>query len=190
MRMAEMKRETKETKIVASVDLDGGESKISTGIGFFDHMLTLFAKHSNVKIDLVCEGDLCVDCHHTVEDVGIVLGSCFKEAMGDKRGIERFADRIVPMDETVVMAAIDISGRPFLTFRAEMNGRCGTFDLELVEEFFRAFCFSAGINLYVKLLEGTNGHHKAEGIFKAVAKCLSDALKITSDSIPSTKGVL
>ena len=191
MRTAAISRETRETNISLKLDLDGsGAREICTGVGFFDHMLELFAVHAGVDLTVSCKGDTQVDFHHSVEDVGICLGQAFKEALGDKKGIARFADRVVPMDECAAQAALDISGRPYLNFRAKLAGKIGEFDAELVEEFWRAFAFNAGVNLYIDLLAGGNMHHEAECIFKGVAKCVQDAVRIVSDSVPSSKGVL
>lgn len=191
MRKAEIRRETRETKISLSLDLDGnGVNSVHTGVGFFDHMLELLSVHSGMDLAVECKGDIQVDFHHSVEDVGICFGQAFKQALGDKKGIARFADRVVPMDECAALVALDISGRPFLNFEDRLSGKIGEFDAELVEEFMRAFAFNAGVNLYIKLLKGGNMHHEAEAIFKALAKCVQDAVKITSDRIPSSKGVL
>ena len=190
MRKAEVNRKTRETNITLALDLDGGESAIDTGVGFFNHMLELLAVHSGMGLRVCCKGDTDVDFHHSVEDVGICLGQAFRAALGDKKGIARFADRVVPMDECAALVALDISGRPFLNFEDKLSGKIGEFDAELVEEFMRAFDFNAGVNLYIKLLKGGNMHHEAEAIFKALAKCVQDAVKITSDKIPSSKGVL
>lgn len=191
MRSANITRKTRETDIVLSVELDGtGKAEISTGVGFFDHMLELLTVHSRMDIRLVCKGDLQVDAHHTVEDVGIALGDCVKEALGDKRGIARFADRLVPMDEVAAQVAIDFSGRPCLIFEETLTGKVGNFDMELVEEFLRAFTTHAGCNLYVRLLRKGNRHHMAEAVFKALALCVRDAVKVVSDTIPSSKGLL
>lgn len=191
MRKAEITRETRETKIQLSLDLDGtGKRSVDTGIGFFNHMLELFSVHAGVDLAVRCVGDTDVDFHHSVEDVGICLGQAFRQALGDKRGIARFADRVVPMDECAAMVALDISGRPFLNFEDKLSGKVGEFDAELVEEFFRAFSFNAGVNLYIRLLKGGNMHHEAEAIFKAFAKCVQDAVRIVSDEVPSSKGVL
>ena len=191
MRTAEISRDTRETKIYLKLDLDGkGRPSVATGVGFFDHMLELFSVHSGIDLTVRCEGDTQVDFHHSVEDVGICLGTALKEALGDKTGIARFADRVVPMDECAALVALDISGRPFLNFEKKMSGKIGEFDAELVEEFLRAFAFNAGVNLYVDLLKGGNMHHEAEAIFKALAKCVQDGVKIVSDRIPSSKGVL
>ena len=191
MRSANITRKTRETDIVLSVGLDGtGKAEISTGVGFFDHMLELLTVHSRMDIRLVCKGDLQVDAHHTVEDVGIALGDCVKAALGDKRGIARFADRLVPMDEVAAQVAIDFSGRPCLIFEETLTGKVGNFDMELVEEFLRAFTTHAGCNLYVRLLRKGNRHHMAEAVFKALALCVRDAVKVVSDTIPSSKGLL
>lgn len=191
MRQAELARKTRETDIVLKLDLDGtGKNSVDTGVGFLNHMLELFSVHSGLDLQVRCSGDTQVDFHHSVEDVGICLGQAFKEALGDKKGIARFADRVVPMDECAALVAIDISGRPFLNFEEKLTGKIGEFDAELVEEFLRAFSFNAGMNVYVKLLKGGNMHHEAEAIFKALAKCVQDAVKVVSDRIPSSKGVL
>lgn len=191
MRKAEIRRETRETKVELSVDLDGsGVNSVQTGVGFFNHMLELLAVHAGLDLSVACKGDTDVDFHHSVEDVGICLGQAFKAALGDKKGIARFADRVVPMDECCAQVALDISGRPYLNFKANLSGKIGEFDAELVEEFWRAFAFNAGVNLYVDLLAGGNMHHEAECIFKGVAKCLQDAVKVVSDRVPSSKGVL
>ncbi len=191
MRQAELARKTRETDIVLKLDLDGtGKNSVDTGVGFLNHMLELFSVHSGLDLQVRCSGDTQVDFHHSVEDVGICLGQAFKEALGDKKGIARFADRVVPMDECAALVAIDISGRPYLNFEEKLTGKIGEFDAELVEEFLRAFSFNAGMNVYVKLLKGGNMHHEAEAIFKALAKCVQDAVKVVSDRIPSSKGVL
>ena len=191
MRTAEISRDTRETRIYVKLDLDGkGHVSVDTGVGFFNHMLELFGVHSGLDLTVRCEGDTDVDFHHSVEDVGICLGKAFKEALGDKTGIARFADRVIPMDECAALVALDISGRPFLNFEKKMTGKIGEFDAELVEEFMRAFAFNAGVNLYIDLLKGGNMHHEAEAVFKALAKCVQDAVKIVSDRVPSSKGVL
>ena len=191
MRKASVARKTRETEITLELNLDGkGIAAVDTGVGFFNHMLELFAVHAGADLAVHCKGDTDVDFHHSVEDVGICLGQAFKEALGDKKGIARFADRVVPMDECAALVALDISGRPFLNFEQTMSGKIGQFDAELVEEFFRAFAFNAGVNLFIKLLKGGNMHHEAEAIFKAFAKCVQDAVKIVSDTVPSSKGVL
>ena len=191
MRTAEIVRKTRETDIRLSLDLDGtGKNSVDTGVGFLNHMLELFAVHSGADLQVKCVGDTEVDYHHSVEDVGICLGEVFCKALGDKRGIARFADRVIPMDECAAQVALDISGRPYLSFCCKLEGKIGTFDAELVEEFFRAFSSHAGVNLYMSLLRGGNLHHEAEALFKAFAKCVQDAVKISSDKIPSSKGVL
>lgn len=191
MRTAEVKRTTRETDISLAVDLDGtGKAEIGTGVGFFDHMLELLAVHSHMDVTLSCKGDLQVDAHHTVEDVGIALGDCVKAALGTKRGIARFADRLVPMDEVAAQVAIDFSGRPCLIFEDTLTGKVGNFDMELVEEFLRAFSTHAACNLYVRILRMGNRHHMAEAVFKALALCIRDAVTVISDAVPSSKGML
>lgn len=191
MRISEISRKTKETEILLKLNIDGvGERKIDTGVGFFNHMLELLSVHSGMDLTVVCKGDTEVDFHHSVEDIGICLGQALKEALGDKRGIARFADRVIPMDECAAMIAIDISGRPFLNFEDRINGKIGDFDGELIEEFMRAFAFNSGMNVYMKLIKRGNAHHEAESLFKALARCLKDAVKIVDDKIPSSKGVL
>ena len=191
MREAKVTRTTRETDIALSLSLDGsGKAQISTGVGFFDHMLELLTVHSRMDVALACKGDLQVDAHHTVEDVGIALGDCVKSALGDKRGIARFADRLVPMDEVAAQVAVDFSGRPCLIFEDTLTGKVGNFDMELVEEFLRAFSTHAGCNLYVRVLRMGNRHHMAEAIFKALALCVRDAVRVISDMVPSSKGML
>lgn len=191
MRKAQITRNTKETQIDLALTIDGtGKAQIDTGVGFFNHMLELLTVHSGMDLAVTCKGDTWVDDHHSVEDVGIALGTAFAQALGDKRGIARFADRIVPMDECAALVALDISGRPYLSFETPLSGKVGTFDLELVEEFLRAFSNHAGLNLYVKVLRTGNAHHMSEAVFKALAKCLQDGVKVVSDQIPSSKGVL
>ena len=194
-RQAEIKRTTKETDIFVKIRIDGtGASKISTGIGFFDHMLDQLARHSLVDIEIDAKGDLHIDQHHTVEDVGIALGQAFRQALGDLRGIVRYADVHLPMDETLTRVAIDVSGRPFLVFRTEFpREKIGDFDTELVREFFQAFAQHAAIALHIETLYGVNSHHIAETSFKGVARALGAALAIDprqKDKIPSTKGSL
>lgn len=195
MRTASIDRKTFETDIKMTLNLDGtGVSSIDTGCGFLDHMLTLFAKHGRFDLELSCIGDTDVDYHHTAEDIGIVLGNCFAEALGDKKGIVRYGSCILPMDEALIMSAVDISGRSFLKCSFEgLSEKVGDFDTELVEEFFMAFTRTAGVTLHVKQLEGTNTHHILEGAFKSVARSLCTAVSIDArfkDEIPSTKGVL
>lgn len=191
MRTAKVTRKTKETSVEASINLDGsGKYEIETGIGFFNHMLELFAYHGKFDLKLKCEGDIAVDGHHTVEDVGIVLGTLFSNSIGDKKGIERYASTILPMDETLTLTSIDISGRPFFGMNVELEGVCGEFDAELVREFFTAFTQKAELALHVRVIEGGNLHHTIEGIFKSAARSLCAAVKVTGTEVPSTKGVL
>lgn len=195
MRSYEVKRKTNETDIKVSLYLDGkGEGKINSGNGFFDHMLTLFAKHGGFDIELECCGDTEVDFHHSAEDIGISLGTAFKNSLGEMRGITRYGSMILPMDEALILSAVDISGRAYLSFDLPLpSSRVGDFDTELVEEFFEAFCKNAGITLHIKELAGKNTHHIIEGCFKSVARSLRMAVKIDADNkdtIPSTKGVL
>jgi len=195
MRKADIVRETKETQISLTVDLDGtGRSDISTGIGFLDHMLDAIARHARFDLAIRARGDLHIDFHHTTEDVGIVLGQAVKKALGDKRGITRYADCLMPMDETLTRVAIDISGRPFLVFRTEFPvAKIGEFDTELVREFFQAFAMHAGVTLHVETLYGVNAHHIAESCFKGLARVLRAAVAIdpaAEGEIPSTKGAL
>ena len=192
MRTAEIKRKTKETDIEVFVKLDGdGKVNVDTGIGFFDHMLTAFGVHSGIDMQVNCTGDLNVDGHHTVEDVGIVLGQAFAKALGDKGGIARYGSAYVPMDEALSFCALDISGRPFLAFSANFTDfRCGEFDTCLTEEFFRAFAMKSGITLHIREEYGKNDHHIIEAMFKAVAHALKDAMAVTGGGVLSTKGVL
>jgi imidazoleglycerol-phosphate dehydratase len=195
MRKATLKRTTKETDIEVAVDLDGtGASAISTGIGFFDHMLDLLARHSRIDITVKAKGDLHIDHHHTTEDVGITLGQAVKQALGDMKGITRYADVHVPMDEALTRVAVDVSGRPFLVFKAQFSrDKIGTFDTELVREWFQAFAMNAGLTLHVETLYGNNDHHIAESCFKGLARALRAALSIdprNAGEVPSTKGVL
>lgn len=195
MRKSSLRRTTKETDIEVAVDLDGrGTAAVSTGIGFLDHMLDLLARHSLMDLNVTARGDLQIDQHHTTEDVGIALGQAVKQALGDMRGITRYADVHVPMDEALTRVAIDVSGRPLLLFKAEFaRDKVGTFDTELVEEWFRAFATNAGITLHVETLYGTNDHHIAESCFKGLARALRAALAIdprASGEVPSTKGRL
>jgi imidazoleglycerol-phosphate dehydratase len=195
MRKAAIKRKTKETDIVVEIDLDGtGASTISTGIGFFDHMLDLLARHSRIDMNVQAKGDLHIDHHHTTEDVGIALGQAMKQALGDMMGITRYASLHMPMDETLTRVALDISGRPFLVFKAEFSrDKVGAFDTELVREWFQAFAINAGITLHVETLYGTNDHHIAESCFKGLARALRTAVAIdprTAGEVPSTKGTL
>ncbi|MBR3057945.1 MAG: imidazoleglycerol-phosphate dehydratase HisB [Clostridiales bacterium] len=194
-RTAAQERNTKETKIKASIDLDGtGLSDINTGIGFLDHMLDLLTRHSGINLSVFCDGDLNVDGHHTTEDIGIVLGKILGDALGEKRGINRYGFASIPMDEALAQCSLDISGRPFLVLQADFGGEyVGEFATELVEEFFRAVAFNAGLTLHLKCEYGANDHHKIEAMFKAFARALRQAISIDEkfkDEIPSTKGVL
>ncbi len=195
MRTATVKRTTSETDVAVSIDLDGtGASKIATGIGFLDHMLDLLARHSRIDISVAAKGDLHIDHHHTTEDVGIALGQAVKQALGDMKGITRYADVHLPMDEALSRVAIDISGRPFLVFQGEFaRDKIGTFDTELVREWFQAFAMNAGVTLHVGVLYGSNDHHIAESCFKGLARALRAAVTIdprASGEVPSTKGRL
>jgi imidazoleglycerol-phosphate dehydratase len=191
-RSSQQHRETKETKIELTLDVDGtGQASASTGIPFFDHMLEQLGKHSGWDLRIEAEGDLEIDTHHTIEDVGIVLGTAFKEALGDKAGVRRFANAVVPLDEALVQVALDLSGRPFLVYEVDPKSEwIGTFDPQLTEEFWRAFAFAAGITLHMRSLSGKNGHHIIEASFKGVARSLRDAVKIEGTGVPSTKGAL
>ncbi|OAM73345.1 imidazoleglycerol-phosphate dehydratase HisB [Devosia elaeis] len=195
MRTAQIARKTNETEIAVSIDLDGtGKHAMNTGIGFFDHMLDQLARHSLIDMEVTCKGDLHIDSHHSVEDVGIALGQAIKEALGDKKGIRRYASCDLPMDGTLTRAALDVSGRAFLVFKAEFSqGKIGEIDTELFREFFQAFAVNAGITLHIENFYFDNNHHLAESMFKAVARALRTALEIdprVSDSVPSTKGML
>lgn len=195
MRKAETVRKTGETDITLSLDIDGkGKSEISSGVGFLDHMLTLFSRHGRFDLCLKCIGDTYVDDHHSTEDIAIALGSAFRKALGDKRGIKRYGDIILPMDEALVLASVDISGRSYIRFTSNFQTeKIGTFDVELLEDFFTSFAENAGITLHIRQLDGRNSHHIAEAMFKAVARALRKAVEIderAKDEIPSTKGVL
>lgn len=195
MRKAEIVRETKETRVTLAVDLDGtGRTSVATGVGFLDHMLDLLGRHARFDLDIKAVGDLHIDFHHTTEDVGIVLGQAVRKALGDMRGITRYADVLLPMDETLTRVAIDISGRPFLVFRTEFAAqKIGEFDTELVREFFQAFASNAGVTLHVETLYGMNAHHIAESCFKGLARVLRAAVAVdpaAAGEIPSTKGAL
>ena len=194
MRFAKIDRKTAETDISLALNLDGGECKIDTGCGFLNHMLTLFAKHARFGLTVKCAGDVDVDFHHTAEDIGICLGKAFSEAIGDKAGIVRYGDITLPMDEALILAAVDISGRGMLVYNVETPTlRVGDFDTELVEEFFIAFCREAGVTLHVRKLDGKNTHHILEGVYKACARALGKAAAIDPalcGESPSTKGVL
>ena len=193
-RKAEITRTTKETDIKAAIELDGsGTASVHTGIGFFDHMLDGFARHGFFDLSLEADGDLEVDCHHTIEDAGIVLGSAIRQALGDKRGIKRFGSCILPMDETLVLCAVDLSGRPYLVFDGEFTAeRVGDFDTEMVREFFYAISYAAGMNLHIKVLSGGNNHHMIEAMFKAFARALDEAVTLDEriTDVLSTKGSL
>ena len=195
MRRKEIIRKTAETDISITLSLDGkGVSEIDTGCGFLDHMLTLFSKHARYDLKVRCVGDTHVDYHHTAEDVGICLGKAFFEALGDKRGITRYGNMLLPMDETLILSAVDISGRDYLGYEVDIkSARVGDFDTELCEEFFMAFVREAKINLHIRSLAGKNSHHVIEGAFKSVARSLSEATELDlrfADEIPSTKGVI
>jgi imidazoleglycerol-phosphate dehydratase len=194
-RSASIKRATKETDIEVAVNLDGkGVSNISTGVGFFDHMLDLLARHSRIDITVKAKGDLHIDHHHTTEDVGIALGQAVRQALGDMKGITRYASLYMPMDEALTRVAIDVSGRPFLVFKAKFGrDKVGAFDTELVQEWFQAFAMNAGVTLHVETLYGTNDHHIAESCFKGLARALRAAFAIdprAAGEVPSTKGTL
>lgn len=195
MRTARIKRNTNETRIELSLNLDGvGKSSVNTGMGFLDHMLTLFAKHGRFDLDIKCEGDTYVDFHHSTEDIGIVLGQAFAEALGDKAGINRYGFMILPMDEALILSAADFSGRACLCYDLKIPAeKVGDFDTELTEEFFTAFSRAAGLTLHIRQLDGRNSHHIIEGTFKSVARSLKAAVsseKGFENEIPSTKGVL
>ena len=191
-RTATKHRETKETTVDLTLDVDGtGAARASTGIPFFDHMLEQLGKHGGFDLTITATGDLDVDLHHTVEDVGIVLGTALAEALGDKTGVRRFADALVPLDEALVQVALDLSGRPFLVYEVDPVAEwIGTFDPQLCEEFWRAFAFGAGITLHIRSLAGKNGHHVVEASFKGVARALRDAVRVEGSGVPSTKGTL
>lgn len=194
MRTAKVNRTTNETRVDVELNLDGaGKAKIDSGIGFLDHMLNLFAAHGQFDLKVTCAGDLEVDGHHSVEDIGIALGAALKDALGDKRGITRYGTFFLPMDETLALVSLDISGRPFLVCEVgELAPMIGDFDTQLVEEFLRALAFNAAITLHVKILYGKNSHHKVEAIFKALGHALRTAVTIDEkiQGVPSTKGVL
>ena len=195
MRTSEIIRKTAETDIELKLNLDGsGRSDIDTGVGFLDHMLTLFAKHGRFDLDVRCEGDTNVDDHHTVEDIGIALGDAFAQALGDKKGISRYGSAIIPMDDSLILTAVDFSGRCYLGYSLEVpTAKVGNFDTELVEEFWMGFARSAACNLHMRKIAGTNSHHIIEGAFKSAARSMRDAVKIEeafADEVPSTKGVL
>lgn len=202
MREASFDRVTKETNISMTLNLDGsGKGEIDSGIGFFDHMLNSFAKHGNLDLKVACKGDLKVDCHHSVEDIGIVLGTCIKEAVGDKAGIRRYGSAIIPMDDALVLCAIDLSGRPYLNFNYYFEDervsdfdvtKVGDFETETLREFLYAVSYSAGMNLHVKVLDGINTHHIIEAIFKAMANALRVSVSYDDqrEGVLSTKGAL
>jgi imidazoleglycerol-phosphate dehydratase len=195
MRKAAIKRTTKETDVTVAINLDGsGAGSISTGIGFLDHMLELLARHSRIDMDVKAAGDLHVDYHHTTEDVGIALGQAVKQALGDMKGITRYADALLPMDETLTRVAVDISGRPLLVFRTTFHSeKIGTFDTQLVGEWLKAFAMNAGMTLHIETLYGVNDHHISESCFKGLARVLRAAVAIdlqARDEVPSTKGQL
>ena len=195
MRSASIARKTAETDIAVSLSLDGtGQSTLASGVGFLDHMLTLLARHALFDISVSCKGDLEIDQHHSVEDIGIALGQAFEQALGEKKGIRRYADCLLPMDETLTRVAVDVSGRPFLVFKTEFTReKIGDFDTELVREWFQAFTINAGITLHVETLYGVNAHHIAESCFKGLARALRDAVALDpreAGRVPSTKGSL
>ena len=195
MRTATIARKTAETDIFLKINLDGvGESKLDTGCGFLDHMLTLFAKHGRFDLEVICKGDTYVDYHHTTEDIGIVLGMAFAKALGDKKGIERYGDITLPMDESLILSAIDLSGRSYLGYDLSIpTEKVGDFDTELVEEFWLAFVRNAACTLHIRMLAGSNSHHIIEGAFKSVARSLRKAVSINrafANEIPSTKGII
>jgi imidazoleglycerol-phosphate dehydratase len=191
-RRAEVRRETKETTVVLSLTVDGsGTTSVSTGIPFFDHMLEQLGKHAGFDLRIEATGDLDVDLHHTVEDVGIVLGNALREALGDKRGVRRFANALVPLDEALVQVALDLSGRPFLVYAVDpISEWIGTFDPQLAEEFWKGFVDGARVTLHVRSITGKNGHHVIEASFKGVARALRDAVEVEGEAVPSTKGTL
>jgi imidazoleglycerol-phosphate dehydratase len=191
-RRAELRRETKETTVALSLTIDGsGATSVSTGIPFFDHMLEQLGKHAGFDLRIEAKGDLDVDLHHTVEDVGIVLGNALRDALGDKRGVRRFANALVPLDEALVQVALDLSGRPFLVYAVDpISEWIGTFDPQLAEEFWKGFVDGARVTLHLRSISGKNGHHVIEASFKGVARALRDAVTVDSDTVPSTKGTL
>ncbi len=192
MRTARVERNTNETKILVELNLDGtGKGVIDTGIGFFNHMLDLFAFHSRMDLTVKADGDIDVDDHHTIEDVGIAMGTAFRQALGDRKGIERYGSFILPMDESLATVAIDISGRPYLVYNCELKREMiGAMATEMVEEYLRAFAVAAGIALHVNVHYGNNDHHKVEAIFKAFGHAAKEAVRISGDAVPSTKGML
>ena len=191
-RKAKIERKTNETDITVNLNLDGqGQYEIDTGVGFFDHMLTHLSKHSKIDMTINAQGDLHIDDHHTIEDVGICIGEALVEALGDKKGISRYGDSAVPMEDAKAVVTVDLSGRPFLVYRADFpTEKIGEFDTECVEEFLRSFCTVGKFNLHAEVPYGTNSHHIAEAIFKALGQALGMAVRVTGTDIPSTKGVL
>lgn len=192
MRTAKLERKTNETAISVEINIDGtGENSIDTGIGFLDHMLCLMAFHGSFDLKISCHGDLYIDDHHSAEDIGIALGQAFSKALGDRRGIKRYSGLYIPMDEALCLAAVDISGRPYLIYNIDFKGeKLGSMSTQSLKEFFRAFAFNAGITLHINLLYGENDHHKIEAAFKAFARAMKEASQVVSDDIPSSKGVL
>ena len=192
MRHSEVSRETAETAVKLSLELDGsGRSEIDTGVGFLDHMLTLLALHGGFDLAVSCKGDLNVDAHHSVEDIGLCLGAALQQALGKKRGINRYGHIILPMDEALILCAVDLSGRPCLRYNADIpSARVGDFDTELAHEFMQALANAGGFALHIRQLDGVNSHHIIEGMFKALARALKAAVAVTGDALPSTKGVL
>ncbi len=195
MRSATIRRKTNETDIALTLNLDGsGRSDVKTGVGFLDHMLTLFAGHGRFDLNVSCKGDTNVDDHHSVEDVGIALGEAFRQALGEKKGITRYGSMLLPMDEALVLCALDCSGRAYVRFAAQIpSQKIGTFDTELTQEFFLAFARTAGVTLHIKQMDGENSHHIVEAMFKAFGHALGQAVRVDplrADEIPSTKGVL
>ncbi|MCK4278691.1 MAG: imidazoleglycerol-phosphate dehydratase HisB [Desulfurellaceae bacterium] len=190
-REARISRKTEETEVEISLCIDGsGKAEISTPVGFFNHMLETIAKHGNFDLEVQAKGDIEVDFHHIIEDIGIVLGKTFLKALGEKRGIKRFASSVVPMDDALTLCSIDIGGRPYFYYNLSVNGKLGSMDIEIIEEFFRAFSYNALINLYIDGLHGKNAHHIIESAFKAFSLTLKQAVRIEGDTIPSTKGVI
>lgn len=192
MRRSEVKRETAETKVELSLELDGsGRADVKTGVGFLDHMLTLLALHGGFDLAVSCKGDLEVDAHHSVEDIGLCLGAAIAQALGKKRGINRYGDIILPMDEALILCAVDLSGRPCLRYTAEIpSEKVGDFDTELAREFFQAVANTGLMSLHIRQLDGINSHHIIEGMFKALGRALRQAVQVTGGALPSTKGVL
>ena len=192
VRRAEVRRETKETTVAVTLDVDGaGTTTVSTGIPFFDHMLEQLGKHGGFDLQVAAQGDLEVDLHHTVEDVGIVLGNALREALGDKAGVRRFANSLVPLDEALVQVAVDLSGRPYLVYEVDpISEWIGTFDPQLAEEFWKGFVDGARVTMHVRSVSGKNGHHVIEASFKGVARALRDAVRVEGTGVPSTKGTL